>query len=184
VLHGKNGTENLVRCTLNQENLLKSRIRCGLTLPWTSEATYVSQHEFFVIFVLIFQCLDGCFHVCLRNFIQFQVPLISMSLCAEKLRLNYFQCLGNTPLSQWCELRHEAAFNNRQLFRLSTISLAQSFVLSRYYNPFLCIMCHMLWCNMSETAPLLTHNCWWNTFYVWRAAWNSAIQQQWRVYRK
>jgi hypothetical protein len=23
----------------------------------------------------------------------------------------------------------------------------------------------MLWCNVTETAPLLTHNCWWNIFY-------------------
>jgi len=38
-----------------------------------------------------------------------------MYLCAEKLRLNYFQGLGNTLLSEQCELRHEAAFHNRQL---------------------------------------------------------------------
>jgi len=26
---------------------------------------------------------------------------------------------------------------------------------------------------MSETAPLLTYNCWWNIFYGWRNAWIS-----------
>jgi hypothetical protein len=77
-----------------------------------------------------------------------------MSLCAEKLRLNYFQGLGNTLLSQRCELRHEAAFQNRQLFGLSTVSLAQSFILYMYNVPFLCIMCRMLWCDVSETAQL------------------------------
>jgi hypothetical protein len=55
-----------------------------------------------------------------------QVPYISTSLCAEKLHLNYFQGLGNTLLGQRCELRHEAAFHNRQLYGLSTVSLALS----------------------------------------------------------
>jgi len=27
---------------------------------------------------------------------------------------------------------------------------------------------------MSENAPLLTYNCWWNIFYGWRDAWISA----------
>jgi len=88
------------------------------------------------------------------HFIKFQVPYISMSLCAEKLRLNYFQALGNTLPSQQCELRHEAAIHNRQLLGLSANSLALSFVLYRYNIPFLYIICCMLWCNMSETAPL------------------------------
>jgi len=71
-----------------------------------------------------------------------------MSLCAEKLRLNYFQGLGNTLLSQWCELRHEAAFHNTQLCGLSTDSLALSFELCRDNFSFLCIMCCMLRCNV------------------------------------
>ena len=83
-----------------------------------------------------------------------------MYLCAEKLHLNYFQGLGNTLLGQRSELRHEPAFHNRQHCGLSTVSLALSFVLYRYDVSFLCIMCRMLWCNVSETAPLLTHNCW------------------------
>jgi len=63
-----------------------------------------------------------------------------MSLCAEKLRLNYFQGLGNTLLGQWRELRHEPAFHNRQLCGLSAASLALSFVLYRYYVHF-CVLC-------------------------------------------
>ena len=85
---------------------------------------------------------------------------ISMFLCAEKLCLNYFHGLGNTLLGQRRELRHEPVLQNRQLCFLSTISLALSFVLYRYNVPFLCIMCRMLWCNVSKTAPILTHNCW------------------------
>jgi hypothetical protein len=100
------------------------------------------------------------FHVCLPNLIKYQVPCISMSLHAEMLHLNYFQGLGITLLGQQRELRHEAAFHNRQLCGLSTVSLALSFVLYTSNATFLCIMCHMLWCNVSETAPLLTHNCW------------------------
>jgi hypothetical protein len=38
------------------------------------------------------------FHVCLPNLTKFQVPYISMSLCAEKLHLNYIQDLVNTLL--------------------------------------------------------------------------------------
>jgi len=75
------------------------------------------------------------------HFIKFQVPYISMSLCAEKLRLNYFQALGNTLPSQRCEFRHEAAFQNRQLFGLSTVNLALSFILYRYNVPFLRVLC-------------------------------------------
>jgi hypothetical protein len=77
---------------------------------------------------------------------------IYMSLWAEKLNLNYFQAQGNTLLSQMCELRYEVAFQNRQRFGLSTNSLPLYSVLYRYKFTFLCIMCHMLWCNMSETA--------------------------------
>ena len=50
---------------------------------------------------------------------------------------------------------------------------------NRYTVLVLCIMCCMLWCNVSETAPLLTHSCWWNIYCGWRAAWNCAKQQQW-----
>ena len=82
-----------------------------------------------------------------------------MSLCAENLCLSYFQGLGNTLLVQWHLLKQEVAFHNRQLCGLSTISLALSFNLYRYYVPLLYIMCRMLWCNVSETAPILTHNC-------------------------
>jgi len=52
-----------------------------------------------------------------------------MSLCAEKLHLNYSQGKRNTVLNQQCELRHEAAFHNTQLFGLSTISFVLSFEL-------------------------------------------------------
>jgi hypothetical protein len=76
------------------------------------------------------------FHVCFPNLIKFQVPYIYMSLCAEKLHLNYFQALGNTLLSQRCELRHEAAFQNKQLFGLPTNSLPLYSVLYRYNVPF------------------------------------------------
>ena len=135
----------------------------------------------FCVNIPFFQWL---FHICLPNFILFQVPYISTSLCAEKLRLNYFHGLGNTLLGQWRELRHEPNFHKRQHCFLPTISLALSFVLDRYNVPFLSIVCRMLWCNVSGTAPLLTHNCWWNILYGWRAAWNCAKQQQWRIYRK
>jgi len=37
---------------------------------------------------------------------------------------------------------------------------------------------------VSETAPPLTHNRWWNILYGRRYGWNSARQQQWRTYRK
>ena len=95
-----------------------------------------------------------------------------MSLCAEKLRLHYFQGLGNTFLIQRNELRHEAAFQNRQHCGLSTDSLALSFNLCRYNVPFLCIICCMLWCNVSETffscqsfrCALYVVCC---TIYVW-----------------
>jgi len=117
------------------------------------------------------------FHVCLPNFIKFQESYIFISLCAEKVSLNYFQGLGINLLIEQFEMRHEAAFNNRQPCGLFTDSLALSFILYRYNVTLLCIMCHMLWCNVSQTAPLLTHNCWWNILYGWRAAWNSAKQQ-------
>jgi len=100
------------------------------------------------------------FHVCLPNLIKFQVPYIAISLCAEKLRLNYFQGLGNLLLIQPSEMRHEATFHNRQICGLHTDCLALSFILYRYNVTFLCIMCQMLWCNVSQTAPLLTHYCW------------------------
>jgi len=64
------------------------------------------------------------------------IPHISMSLCEEKLCFHLFQGLGNTFLSQWCELRHEAAFHNRQHCGLSTDSLALSFVLRMYNVPY------------------------------------------------
>jgi len=63
-----------------------------------------------------------------------------MSDCAEKLCLNYFKGLANTPLSQRRELKHEAAFYNRQLCGLTTDSLALSFVLHRY-NVLLFVLC-------------------------------------------
>ena len=155
----------------------------GLTLLWRSEANSFCTKYVFIFFCVNIPLFGWLFHICLQNLIQFQVPYISMSLCAEKLRLNYFHSLGNKLLGQRRELRHEPAFHNRQLCLLSTISLALSFVLYRYV-PFLCIMCRMLWCNVSETAPLLTHNCWWNILCGWRAAWNCAKQQQGRIYRK
>ena len=114
----------------------------------------------FPLFCVNIPLFGWLFHVCLPNLIKFQVPYISMSLCAEKLHLNYFQVIGNTFLGQWCELRHEAVFHNRQLCGLYTVSLALSFVLYRYNVQLLYIMCRMLRCNVSETAPLLTHNCW------------------------
>jgi hypothetical protein len=123
------------------------------------------------------------FHVRLPNLNKFQVPYISICLYAKRLHLNYFQGLGNTLLIQTFVMRHEAAFQSRQICGLFTDSLALSFILHRYNIPFLCIMCRMLWCNVSRTAPLLTHNCWWNIFYWWRATWNSAKQQQW-IHRK
>jgi hypothetical protein len=83
-------------------------------------------------------------------------------------------------------LRHEPDSHNRQLCLLSAISLAPSFVLYRYTVPFLCIMCHRLRCNVSETAALLTHNCWWNIFYVCVSITtlmhNSFILQQYTCY--
>jgi len=118
------------------------------------------------------------FHVCIPNLNKFQVPYISICLYAKRLHLNYFQALWNTLLIQTFEMRHEAALHSRQLCGLFIDSLALSFILHRYNIPFLCIMCRMLWCNVSRTAPLLTHNCWWNIFYWWRATWNSAKQQQ------
>ena len=165
------------------KNICYSGIRYGLTLPWPNEANFYRIMNFYCLCVNI-PLFGWLFHICHPNLIKFQVPYISMSLCAEKLRLNYFQGLGNTLVGQRCELRHEPASHNRQLCLLSTISLALSFILYRYNVPFLCIMCCMLWCNVSETAPLLTHNCWWNIFCGWRAAWNCAKQQQWRIYRK
>jgi len=100
------------------------------------------------------------FHVCLSNFIKFQVPYISIPLCAEKLRLNNFQGLGITLLIQPFEMTHEAAFHNRHLCGLFTDSLTLSFILYNYNDTLLYIMCRMLWCNVSQIAPLLTHNCW------------------------
>ena len=131
----------------------------------------------FVVFVLIFHCLYCCFTFACANLIEFQVPYISISLCAEKLRLNNFQGLGITLLIQPFEMTHEAAFHNRHLCGLFTDSLTLSFILYNYNDTLLYIMCRMLWCNVSQTAPLLTHNCWWNILYGWRAAWNSAKQQ-------
>jgi hypothetical protein len=57
---------------------------------------------------------------------------------------------------------HTSPFHphTKQQKTLSTISLALSFIPYSHNVPFLCIMCSMLWCNMSETAPLMTHNCW------------------------
>ena len=117
------------------------------------------------------------FHVCLPNFIKFHESYIFISLCAEKVRLNYFQGLGITILIETFEMRHEAAFHSRQICGLFTDSLALSFILNRYNVLLLCIMCRMLCCNVSQTAPLLTHNRWWNIFYGWRVEWNSAKQQ-------
>jgi len=111
------------------------------------------------------------FHVCLPTFIKFQESYILISLCAEKVRLNYIQGLGFNLLIEPFQMRHEAAFHNRQLCGLFTDSLALSFILYKYNVTLLCIMCRMLWCNVSQTAPLLTHNCWWNILYGWRAAW-------------
>jgi len=150
----------------------------------TKQGNFCTAPWIFCCFCVNIPLFGWWFHVCHPTLIKFQVPYISMSVCAEKLSLNYFQGLGNTLLSQQCELRHEAGFHNRQLWGLSTISLELSFVLYRYNVPFLCIMCHMLWCNLGETAPLLTHNYWWNILCEWRAAWNSVKQQQWRIYRK
>jgi hypothetical protein len=77
---------------------------------------------------------------------KFQVPYISMYVCAENLRLNYFQGLGNILLSQRYELSHEAAFHKGQLFGLSILSLAPSFVqhkykcsISVYYVPYVMV---------------------------------------------
>jgi hypothetical protein len=108
-----------------------SGIRYGLRLPWTSEANldWIMIIWLFCVNIPLFGWL---IHVSIPNIIKFQVPYISMSLFPEKLRLNYFQCLGNTLLSQQCELRHESAIQNRQLCGLSTINLALSFVLYRY----------------------------------------------------
>jgi hypothetical protein len=133
--------------------------RYGLTLPRPNEANLYRTMNFYCLCVHI-PLFGWLFHICLPNLIQFQVPYISMSLCEEKLHLNYIQGLGNTLLRQWCELGHEPAFHNRQLCLLSTVSLAMSFVLYRYTVPFLCIMCCMIRCNVSETAALLTYNCW------------------------
>jgi hypothetical protein len=120
------------------------------TAPWV----------FCFFFCVNISLFGWSFHICFPNLIKFQVPYISISFCAEKLRWIYFQSLGNTLLSQRCGLRHEAAFHNGQICGLSTVTSVQYFILYRYNVPFLCIMCHMLWCNVNDTAPLLTHNCW------------------------
>jgi len=59
----------------------------------------------------------------------YTIPCISMSLCGEKLRLNCFQGLGNTLLSQRCQFRHEAAFHKGQYFVVFSLCSALSFVL-------------------------------------------------------
>jgi hypothetical protein len=138
-----------------------SGIRHGLTLPRPNEANLYRSWDS-CCFCVTIPLFGWLFHICLPNLIQFQVPYISMSLCAEKLCLNYSHGLGNTLLSQQRELRHEPASHNRHFGLWSTVSLALSFVIYRYTVPFLCIMCCMLQCNVSETAALLIHNRWWN----------------------
>jgi len=135
-----------------------SAIRYGLTLQWPSKT-----REIFCCFCVNIPVFGWWFHVCFPNLIKFQIPYISTSLCVEKLRLNYFQGLGNTLLSQRYELRHEADFHNRQICGLSTNSLAPSFDLCRYNVPFLCIMCCMLWCNVSESFFNVSHS---DVYYI------------------
>jgi hypothetical protein len=143
----------------NQENLLFWKKLCFKS-PMTKQDYFLYLTMDFLFFCVKIPLFGWWFHVSIPNLMKFQVPCICISLCAEKLRLNYFQGLGNTLLCQRCDLRLEEAFHNRQISGLSTFSLALSFILYRYNVPFLCIMCHMLRCNLSETVPLLTHNCW------------------------
>jgi len=71
--------------------------------------------EFPVVFCDNIPFYGSLCHVCFPNLMKFQVPYISVYLCAEKLRLNYLQGMGNIFLSQFCELRHEVAFHKGQL---------------------------------------------------------------------
>jgi hypothetical protein len=76
-----------------------SGIRYGLTHLRPSEANLYRTMNFCCLCVHI-PLFGWLFHSCLPNLIKFQVPHISMSLCVKKLRLNYFQGLGNTLLAQ------------------------------------------------------------------------------------
>jgi len=93
-----------------------SGIRYGLTLPWQSEGTFVPHHEMFRCFCVNIPLFGLLFHNCLPNFIKFQVPTISMSLCTEKLRLNYIQDLGNTLLKSLAGVETWSSFPKQATF--------------------------------------------------------------------
>jgi len=142
-----------------------SGIRYSLILPWPSSKSFVPHHELFVVVSVNTPLYGWFFHVCLHNLVRFQVPYnISMSLCAEKLCLDHYLVLGFTldRSTAWVETR--SSFPQQAtlwvVYRqfstvLHPVQIGWSILV--YFVPY-------AWCNMSETAPPLTYNCWRNNF--------------------
>jgi len=114
----------------NQENVLFRGKLC-FNSPIIKQDYFCTSQCIFCCFCIKIPLFGWWFHVFLSNLLKFQVSCISIPLCTEKLHLNYFQGLGNSLLSQRCNLRHEEAFHNRQISGLSTFCLALSFILYR-----------------------------------------------------